>query len=631
MYTGCQTKPESDRRPGSDLRDKCGRAVVWPFAIVILLAGLAAYHNSLTCPFVFDDEESIVENDNIRHLRPPWQALTAPPQSAVAGRPVVCLTLAVNYALGGLDPWGYHLFNLGVHVLAALTLFGIVRRTLSAPGLRDRFGRSAPALAGTAAVLWLVHPLQTESVTYVVQRAESLAGLCCLLTLYCSVRAFETARPTAWQAAAVIACAVGMGTKEVTAIMPLLVWLYDRTYVSGSLGGALRRHARLYAALAATWIILGALVAAGPRSASAGFGVEGLTSIDYAKTQFGVILHYLRLVFYPHPLCLDYAWPVAVGVWEIIAPMTTIAVIFVATGWAFRRHPAVGFLGAWFFIALAPSSSVVPIVDLAFEHRMYLPLAAICVLIVIAMHTLIHRMCRPPAVSERIRRGIAASLAVTVTVTLIFLTVGRNRDYRSAMTIWSDVVAQRPDNPRGHNNLAKAMHKRGDLARAEAHYREALRLKPDYATAHNNLAAALAEQGRGDQALYHYDQALQLDPDWAEAHYNRGLALAGLGRFDEAAAAYNQALRLRSAYPEAHYSLANSLLRLDLTDAAVEHYTEALRQDPDYLEAHFNLAGALAGLGRADESQQHLTEVLRIDAHHPAARHKLNATSQPPD
>jgi tetratricopeptide (TPR) repeat protein len=141
---------------------------------LIVVAGLWAYHNSFHGPFIFDDVPSISGNPHIRHLWPIWQAMSAPPGSPVAGRSVVCLTLALNYAWGGLNVWGYHAVNLTVHLVSALVLFGIWRRTFEGEKLRDRFGGAAVWLAGALALIWEVHPLQTESVTYIAQRTESL-------------------------------------------------------------------------------------------------------------------------------------------------------------------------------------------------------------------------------------------------------------------------------------------------------------------------------------------------------------------------------------------------------------------------------------------------------------------------
>jgi protein O-mannosyl-transferase len=208
------------------------RKSIW---LIVILAGVAAYHNSFHGPFIFDDLISIANNPRIRRLWPIWEPLLNVPQpSTVEDRPIVSLTLALNFAVGGLRVWGYHAVNVALHLMCALLLFGIVRRTLHGARLRERYGGQSGWLALAVALTWTVHPLQTESVTYIIQRTELLMGLFLLSTLYCVLRGAGSVRPRAWYAAAVVSCALGMGSKEVMAVSPLLVCLYDWTFLSGS-------------------------------------------------------------------------------------------------------------------------------------------------------------------------------------------------------------------------------------------------------------------------------------------------------------------------------------------------------------------------------------------------------------
>src|SRR5262245_1290394 len=221
------------------------RLPAWPMllaAALIIVTGLATWRSSFGGAFVLDDGRAIVTNPNVRALSPIARAMAAPPEVTVWGRPVVSLTLALNYAAGGLDPWGYHAVNLAIHILAALVLFGVVRRTLGRRRVSsDDFRKKTPdviSLALAIALIWLVHPLQTGSVTYVVQRAESLMGLFYLLTLYCAIRALEPGASRAWIGASVASCALGMGSKEAMVTAPILVWIWDRFVGSGLEGVA---------------------------------------------------------------------------------------------------------------------------------------------------------------------------------------------------------------------------------------------------------------------------------------------------------------------------------------------------------------------------------------------------------
>ena len=169
--------------------------------------------------------------------------------------------------------WGYHVVNLAIHILGALVLYGVVRRTLLCASLRQRYGDEARWLALAVALIWVVHPLQTESVTYLIQRTESLMGLFFLLTLYCVIRGSTSSGRRGWYAAAVVCCALGMGSKEVMVVAPLTVLLYDRAFLSGSFREALRARAALYAGLFGCWLVLVGLVASTSHSLTAGFGL----------------------------------------------------------------------------------------------------------------------------------------------------------------------------------------------------------------------------------------------------------------------------------------------------------------------------------------------------------------------
>ncbi|HVP10303.1 MAG TPA: tetratricopeptide repeat protein, partial [Phycisphaerae bacterium] len=626
-------------------------------ACIIILAGFVVYWSSLGHPFLFDDEEVITENAHVRRLWPLSFAMGAPEQSAVSGRPLVSLSLAINYYCNGLRPAGYRAFNVGMHVLAALALLGIVRRTLISPRLAARFGADATWLASIVALIWLLHPLQTESVTYITQRSELMAGMFCLLTLYCSIRGFSSRHAAFWFAGTVLACGLGMLVKEVMVTAPLLVLLYDRTFDSGSFRQSLRRRPIFYAVMACTWIILGMLIASGPRSGSAGFGLEHLGPLDYAKSQPGVILHYLRLAFWPDSLCLDYHWPVAEGITGVWMPTVAILAMVAVTIGLMVWRPPIGLLAAWFFITLAPTSSIVPILDLAFEHRMYLPLAALGTMLVVAVYLLAQWIGQQRVSARRLVRALAALLGAATIAALGARTVQRNGDYRSPLTMWGDVLSKRPDNPRAHNNLASYLYGHGQLDQAIEHLREALRLKPDYDMAHTNLAVVLADHGDLEAALEHGDKAVALRPNWAEVHKNRAYVLFARGDFEGAATAYRRALELEPSYAAAHHGLASALLKLGRPEAAMDqyrlaiefqpdnaeahndlgallakrgdnarairHYEMALELRPDWAEAHYNLGLAMASSGKFNEAAASYRRALRINPHYLQARFNL--------
>ena len=264
-------------------------------------------------------------------------------------------------------------------------LFGIVRRTLQGPRLRERFGTQANGLAAAVAIVWAVHPMQTESVTYIIQRMESLMGLFLLLTLYCVIRGHDSLRRYGGTRGSYL-LRTGDGDKEGMAIAPIIVLLYDRIFLADSWADLSNKRSALIYRLGCN--LADSDFARIVINMARGGGLLGFPAVSwwrYAQNQFGAIAHYFRLAFWPDTLCIDYGWQVSnlPKSWIAVGAMLVIWLL-AATGWALANDPPLGFLGAWFFLTLAPTSSLVPILDMVAERRMYLPLAAVVTLAVIA-------------------------------------------------------------------------------------------------------------------------------------------------------------------------------------------------------------------------------------------------------
>ena len=515
--------------------DVSGR-LTWPVALIILIAGLAAYSNSFHGEFVFDDAGSIAQNATLDSFK---EAL-APPKGAetVSGRPILNLSLAINYRLHGVEVTGYHVVNLIFHLAAGLTLFGLVRRTLMLESMRDRFGDAATWVAGAVALIWTVHPLQTESVSYIVQRAESLGGLFYLLVLYCFVRGATAASGRSlWMCGALIASLVGIGTKETLVSAPVIVLLYDRAFVAGSFTGAMRERWKVHTALAViTWGALGCLMwSNAQRGGTAGLGLA-IGSVDYARTQVAAIAMYLKLSVWPTPLVLDYGVPVVRSWGEIVPQTMLVAVLVLATLWTLLTSPKVGFVMAAFFACLAPTSSFVPVTTQTMaEHRMYLALAAEVALL-LCIPWLIWK--KPgEAVDPALRVAMAGAgciVAVVMAVVLAMVTQDRNRDYRTALSIWSDTIAKRPGNARAYNGVGQALKDQRRFDEALAYYTRAIELEPAVAKWRNNRGNAHYEMQEYKKAIADYNGALKLDENLKGAYVNRAVAWFFLREYENA-------------------------------------------------------------------------------------------------
>lgn len=555
--------------------------------LTLLLVVVAGYANSLTVPFLFDDPRPGTPLD-------------------YKSRPLVWASFALNRVLSGESTWSYHVLNGLLHLLCGGLLYTLVWRTL-ALAAPDRRRSSSHGLALVSALLWLAHPLQTESVTYLSQRAETMGALFLLGTLVAFVRSATDARPRRWQLVALLSLALGFFAKETVATAPLLVWLYDGTFLERGPLAALRRRPGFYSALAVTALaffvlcIVPELVAT---DSTAGLHLREHGPLEYARTQPGVILHYLRLALWPHPLVFDYGWPIARELGDILLPTLVLTGLGLATVALLVRRSWVGFAGAWFFVLLAPTSSVVPIKDLAFEHRLYLPLAALVLLVVVGGRALCLRLLPGAPILPRV-------LALALLLALTGATVRRNRDYRSSAALWSTVVERAPENPRGYSNLATALKAEGREDEALALLRRVVELDPTYPSGHFKLGNSYLTRGEFEAAIPCFERALALS-DEAETRAGLGIALFRLERYAQAEPHFRRAIEREPDDPDHLHGLANTLAQLGRPDEAIPLYRQVLALDPTHLEARTNLASLLSARGRPEEALEHIRSVLAL-------------------
>ncbi|MBL9188517.1 MAG: tetratricopeptide repeat protein [Opitutaceae bacterium] len=578
---------------------------------LIAVAAAFAYAPSFSGPFIFDDLASIPDNPTIRSLSPLGPVLSPPHENgaAVGGRPFLNFTFALNHALGGTEVWGYHFVNLVIHVTAGLALFGVLRRAL---GRVPALARRADTVPLFTALLWALHPLQTESVSYIVQRAESLCGLLVLVTLYAFLRASAATRPLGWLIVSVIACLLGVATKEVAATSPLLVLLFDRTLVAGSFRAALRARGAYYAALAATWILLGVLVVStAGRGGTAGLEAD-VTPWGYLWSQPLALTRYLGLTLWPFPLVIDHGGTLAYsGALAAAGCVALVAGLAGATGFALVRAPRLGLLGAWFFIVLAPSSSGVSLLDTMVEHRMYLALAAPLLLLVLGADLLVGARARP--------------VVITVILAAGLLTAARNYLYRNEVHLWTDNTHHTPDNARAHFQLGGVLLARGETAEAIRSYERAVALRPKYAEARHHLGSALLQSGRVMDAIVALEGALRLRP-LAGSHYLIAGAHAQLGRIDAALAAYDAALALQPAHVDALNNRGNLRQQKGDSAGALADYEAAIRLNPEHVDARLNAAVALLSLHRPAEAIAHCEAAIKLRPAYGAAHWKFGDT-----
>ena len=674
---------------------------MWRIAVLVF-AGALAYANALRTPFIYDDTAAIVDNPHVKTLQVP-DALFAARENPTAGRPLVNYSFALNYAVGGVNPVGYHLVNIAIHILCALLLFAIARGTFASDDI-----------AFAIALLWVVHPLNTEAVDYITERSESLMALFFLLTIYASIRAAREPALTAagrsspkklryrvrahspegprsrrrtWTIGAIAACALGMGCKETMAVAPVIVVLYDRAFLFGSWSGAFRRRWPLYVGLASTWIVLAWLLASGPRVHSAGF-TSGASPWNYLLNQALMIARYLRLAVWPRDLVLNYGWPRTLTLSEVLPQALAVTGLLAATVLVARRSPRLAFAGAWFFIILAPTSSVVPIAtEVGAERRMYLPLIAVVALIVVATDFARRRAKIPGAAVAVLLAAASASLAAS--------TLDRNREYESSARLTATIDERWPSpvsdalvgyelGQQGHRDealvrlrrsaeggystawynlggmlltggqldagiaalqrflreapldkaavdtrvlLGRAFLTRGDVPQAIVEAQQARSMDPSNVDALAVLSDALLAARQFDRAADGYRAYLGARPADAAATLNLGIALAESGRVQEAASVLQRASELMPRDPRPYKNLASLALNANDTTNGQRFASEAVRVAPDDAQAHDLLGRALAERGQLREAIGHFERALALDPHFEQARQDLKTAT----
>ncbi len=605
------------------------RARYW-CVLCIVAAVAACYATGLRGPLLLDDVRPFIQVSKWG-FPPSWAEIA---RSQLASRPFLALTLAANHALSGSDLLSFHLTNVAIHILAVLFLFGLLNRTLDRPAFECMAQRHKLPLAFFLALTWAVHPLQTQAVTYLIQRGESLAGLFLLAALYFAARGWQSRRPRSriWLQVLSMACFILGGlTKETIAVLPVLLLLYFWIFFQPSLAEFLKRS-RIIVGVILTAVLVSGAVLAGRLGDFYHFALP-FGPLEYLANQGRVILHYLSLALWPQNLCFDYLWPVEA--FSRVAPQAVVVGgLLLTTCWLVYKRSPLGFFAGFFFLTLALTSSLLPLRDICVEHRMYLPLAGFLSLAGLGLYQGLARLKRVPGLSGH-GRIMALAMDRTAVVLAILLVCGlgvrtalRNLDYAAGeLTMWQDVLEKQPGNPRaqatvgrllaargkpveaiGHLRLAfqsrglltiKDLTSAGDLlagllfntgqaAEALAVYQECLALEPDNLYCLLGYAQGLLNTGQYGESLRILDTALRISPNLAHALYYRSLAQAGLGRLEEAAT-------------DMRASLAGAPLTSEF-DAP---------QRPNRGESLFHLGRFLAATGQAQEGTQALQSALQ--------------------
>ncbi|MDP7740364.1 MAG: tetratricopeptide repeat protein [Lentisphaeria bacterium] len=557
------------------------------FSMLAIAAGvIAAYHGTLACPFIFDDISNIVERPAIAMTRLNAASVGAVLENGqLTNRWAANLSFALNHYIGGFDSMrGWHLVNIAIHLLTGWLVYALGVLTLRQLDRNEdaadrRLGqKSIACTAAAAAVLWVLHPVQIQSVTYIVQRMTSMATMFFLaaLCLYIVGRQATSRRrrgicfvlvPLAWLLA--------LASKEIAITLPLVIVIYEWFFFQRLSRDWIARRLGFCIIPFAVIIVVGIIFLPDEPLRPL---VEGYKSRDFnmaqrVMTEWRVIVFYLSLLLLPLPQRLNLDHHCELISQSIFAPPSTVlSLLFIlgllaGAGVAARRYPLPAFCVLWFFINLALESTIINL-ELVFEHRMYLPTVGIMIGVA---WTFRRHVPTVAAVRWAVAAGVAALLCIA--------TIERNRAWTSNERMWTDCAEKSPKKSRSQNNLGKYLASKGDLENSLTRLQQALDNRPDYPEAHSNIMGVYRQLGNYDKAIEHGREAVRLKHDFSSAHYNLGIAYRRADRLDE----------------------------------AVHHYLIAHELDPGDVKVLNNLAAALRMAGKLHDALTYIDKALAID------------------
>ncbi|HIJ78109.1 MAG: tetratricopeptide repeat protein [Desulfobulbaceae bacterium] len=592
---------------------------------LLIVTGFLLYANTLDAPFYLDDDRHIRQNPHIRLTEITWQGLKeAAFKSPSKNRPVANISLALNYYIDGYHPRGYHLFNISIHVLTAVFLYLLLCTTLSGPILRHKSHYLFIGLS--SALFWLVHPLNTQSVTYIIQRMNSLAALFFVLSLYLYARARsgEGKNQILLLIGSGLAGLLAMGSKENAASLPFFIALYEWYFVQDL------KRTWLYKAIPIA-IFLAALLfffylgAPSPERLTSSFAHRDFNLQQRLLTELRVVLFYLTLFVFPTPgrLSLEHDFVIS---HSLLSPPTTLcaaiilSAMIVAAVLTAKKHRLISFALLWYLGNLLIESSFVNL-EIIFEHRTYVPIMFIC----------------PALLALLLKRRPTIPLGAKVTMSgliiiLSIFTYARNEDWRSPMKFWQSCVNVAPNNARSHNNYGVVLRDNKLFAQSIEEIQKALILKPDFVNAHVNLGNTYLEKGDFQQAILHFEKALAMKPDYYDVYSNLGNTYVKMGRFDQAEKYFKKNLAANPKNLEAMVNLAAILARNNKTYEAIALFEKARDLSPKNPDIRFNLAMAYSASGMTGKAINEFQNVLRLNPNDLwAQRYLQRLVNQPTD
>lgn len=577
---------------------------------LILLAAIIVYSNSFKVPFQFDDIYHITQKKAIRSIDN-FTKFTA--WNNINARPLPMFTLALNYRWGGVNPAGYHVMNLAFHILAGWIVYLLSLQILSLKNLKlgNRITDNKHYFALLAALLFIVHPLQTQAVTYVIQRITALSTLFYLLGVYyyikgrvLHVQEANWKTGTTYYILTFVAFMFSLLSKQIAVTFPLALLLVEWFFIRDAEGKMLKKFLLTAAAAVGILIIIGAASYGIPREA------EEIPRDVYLFTSLKVFVKYLQMYIIPVGQNLDYdikASETLFGWRELGSLAIIIGLIYLAYR-LFVKNPLISFGIAWFFVTLLVEQSIIPIKDFIFEHRFYLPSFGVIVASLAALFTYL-----PMMDFRKARVPAAIALALGLVLVYGYAAHARNKVWQSDLELWTDAVSKSPKKGRPYLWQGIAFSSLGLHQEAKAAIDKCIELMPNFSMGYYNRGNVNKELGDNRAAMTDYDKAIELNPKYMLAYFNRGVVKAKLGRYASAIEDYNLTLMEDPDNVNTLYNRGNAYRNLKKYNEAIRDYDQAIELDPNYTLAIFNRGLSKAGMKQHDAALEDFDLALRQD------------------
>ncbi len=579
---------------------------------IIILLGIIIYSNSFDCSFQLDDKSSIIDNQVIRDVTD-VNSIWKSSQS----RFISYLSLAANYHFGELNVWGYHFLNLIIHLINACLVYWLTLLIFSAPALKSyAITKDKNIIAFITALLFISHPLATQSVTYIVQRMASLVAMFYFLSLvlYMKGRCIKKLNQTKYLffAGSIIAAILAMHSKENAFTLPFAIVLFEILCFQTR---KLSINIKDYRVLTVLVLLLGfifvvlsnfpltSILKTHPPNEHNNF--TNITPINYLFTQFSVIIKYIQLLLLPINQNLDYDFPISKSFFELRTIFSFLCLLFLVifAFFKYKKDRIITFGILWFFLTLSIESSIIPIDDVIFEHRTYLPSFGLFIVVSSGLYLLLWEK----------HKYIMIAIMVCIIGSNSFLTFERNKVWKTEITLWSDVISKSPNKSRGYYNRGNGYRALGKLNESIPDYTKSLAIHPRKTKAYLNRGIVYVNLGKIAEGVADFNKAIEINPEFKIAYMNRGIAYEKLGQLNKSIDDLTNAIRLDSKYAIALLNRGNSFFKLGQLDQAIKDYTSTIELGSAFKEAFYSRSLILGRFNKLEEAILDCNQAISID------------------